>query len=183
MTILHLYYDIICYNARILRWSGAIGARWAMIPTAFKPHVRFKPYPASAPHLPQGETDLSMSVTESMPNSIRDPCIRLLRTRNRAASEPATLFNLMFDIDRARRLLLHQLELIGTDSANGAHEVLGQLGSVDLDLVAADDAHELVGLLVSHGNHPFVGDETYPLVYPPRAISNGTTRDQGILNI
>ena len=58
-------------------------------------------------------------------------------------------------------LLLDELELIRADAAHGADVVLGKLGGIDLDLVAAHDAHELVGLLlVTHDNRPFTGDES-----------------------
>lgn len=46
-------------------------------------------------------------------------------------------------------LLLNGLELIRANAAHGADVVLGQLGSVDLDLEAANNANELVSL-VSH---------------------------------
>ena len=46
-------------------------------------------------------------------------------------------------------LLLNGLELIRANAAHGADVVLGQLGGVDLDLEAANNANELVSL-VSH---------------------------------
>ena len=46
-------------------------------------------------------------------------------------------------------LLLDGLELIRANAAHGANIVLGQLGGVDLDLEAANNANELVSL-VSH---------------------------------
>lgn len=46
-------------------------------------------------------------------------------------------------------LLLDGLELIRANAAHGADVVLGQLGGVDLDLEAANNANELVSL-VSH---------------------------------
>ena len=49
---------------------------------------------------------------------------------------------------RADELLLDELKLIGTDAADRAHVVLGQLGRVDLNLVATNDAHELIRLLL-----------------------------------
>ena len=57
--------------------------------------------------------------------------------------------NQLLRVKSNRELLLDGLELIGTHAANGAHEVLGQLGGVNLDLVTANGANELVGL-VSH---------------------------------
>ena len=39
---------------------------------------------------------------------------------------------------RADELLLDELKLIGTDAADRAHVVLGQLGRVDLNLVATN---------------------------------------------
>ena len=45
-------------------------------------------------------------------------------------------------------LLLDELKLIGTDAAHRAHVILGQLGRVDLNLVTANDANELIRLLL-----------------------------------
>lgn len=45
-------------------------------------------------------------------------------------------------------LLLDELKLIGTDAAHRAHVILGQLGRVDLNLVATNDANELIRLLL-----------------------------------
>ena len=51
----------------------------------------------------------------------------------------------------AYELLLDELKLIGTDAADRAHVILGQLGRVDLNLITANDAHELIRLLfLSH---------------------------------
>ena len=65
-------------------------------------------------------------------------------------------------------LLLDELKLIGTDAADRAHVVLGQLGRVDLNLVATNDAHELLRLLLlSHDVllSNATGDELRLLVY------------------
>ena len=48
-----------------------------------------------------------------------------------------------------RALLLNELELVRANAAQRADVILGQLGGVNLDLVAAHKANELVGL-VSH---------------------------------
>ena len=48
----------------------------------------------------------------------------------------------------ACELLLDELKLIGTDAAHRAHVILGQLGRIDLNLVTANDAHELIRLLL-----------------------------------
>lgn len=48
-----------------------------------------------------------------------------------------------------RALLLDELELVRADAAQRADVILGQLGGVNLDLVAAHNANELVSL-VSH---------------------------------
>ena len=51
----------------------------------------------------------------------------------------------------ACELLLDELKLIGADAAHRAHVILGQLGRVDLNLITANGAHELVRLLfLSH---------------------------------
>ena len=57
------------------------------------------------------------------------------------------------------RLLLDKLKLVGTNAANGADVILRKLGGVNLDLVAANDAYELVLLLLGPDDLPFVGDE------------------------
>jgi len=62
---------------------------------------------------------------------------------------PGPLDRAMFCFEpRADELLLDELKLIGTDAAHRAHIILGQLGRIDLNLVTANDAHELIRLLL-----------------------------------
>ena len=47
------------------------------------------------------------------------------------------------------RLVLDQLEHVSANTADLAHEVLGQLGSVNLDFPTTNGAYERIGL-ISH---------------------------------